>query len=332
LWDFQRDRERRLPRLPRGVISGLHWHTRRPEFAISLSHARQPATVYSVDARLGTLTRWTAVPPNSRATSRFSEPQLITIAARDGIPLRGLLYRPNSRRFPGPRPLLMQLHGGPETQARPVFLGRWNYLLEEQGIALLCPNPRGSTGYGRTFLSLDDGLSRENAVADIGDFLNWAARQPDLDPNRIAVYGASYGGFLALSSLIHHRDRLRCGISVAGIANFASFLEGTSEYRRDLRRAEYGDERDPAMAEFLNRISPLTQVTAIRAPVLIAQGARDPRVPNRESEQFVQALRRQGTPVEYLVAPDEGHSFQKAANAADLFTTLAQFLQTHLLE
>lgn len=329
--DLRNRRERRLPTLPAGVASGLKWHASRPELAFSLSSARSPSDVYSVDLRTASLTRWTESESGGLSPGRFAEPELVRVRSFDGLALSGFLYRPDARRFPGPRPVLVIIHGGPESQSRPVFQARWNYLLEELGVAVLYPNVRGSSGYGKTFLTLDNGLRREDSVKDIGAFLDWVSARPELDAARVGVYGGSYGGYMVLASLVHHGSRLRCGIDVVGISSFPTFLRNTQDYRRDLRRVEYGDERDPTLAEFLHRISPLTNADRIAKPLLVVQGRNDPRVPVTEAEQMVAAIRGGGGQVWYLMAKDEGHGFQKKRNSDFMFLTIVQFLQQHLL-
>ncbi|MBC8096028.1 MAG: S9 family peptidase, partial [Akkermansiaceae bacterium] len=231
----------------------------------------------------------------------------------------------------GKRPVIVSIHGGPEGQARPVFQARNNYYLNELGVALFYPNVRGSSGYGKTFLTLDNGFKREDSVKDIGAFLDWMATDAGLDAERIAVMGGSYGGYMTLASLVHFSDRVRCAVDVVGISSFVTFLKNTQDYRRDLRRVEYGDERDPAMAEHFQRISPLTNVDKIRKPLFVVQGHNDPRVPVTEAEQMVKALRDQGGVVWYLMAKDEGHGFQKKRNVDFQFVSTIQFLKEHLL-
>lgn len=332
VFEAKTGRERRLPALPSGVGTGLRWNPNGRELGFTLSSARSPSDVYSVDVRKATLTRWTASETGGLPAGRFSEPETIRVRSFDGLALSGFLYRPDPRRFPGPRPVLLVIHGGPESQSRPVFQGRWNYLTDHLGVAVFHPNVRGSAGYGKTFLTLDNGLRREDSVKDIGAFLDWMDTQPGLDGKRVGVYGASYGGFMVLSSLAMHGERLRCGIDVVGISNFQTFLQNTQDYRRDLRRAEYGDERDPGVAEFLRRISPLTRVDRIRKPLLVVQGLNDPRVPVTEAEQMVKALRAQGGIAAYLLAKDEGHGFQKKKNSDFMFLAAVEFLKRHLLE
>ncbi|MGE3309482.1 MAG: prolyl oligopeptidase family serine peptidase [Limisphaerales bacterium] len=318
--------------LPLGVVSGVRWHPRRREIGLTLTSARIAGDVFSVNTRVNGRTRWTEGETGGLNLARFAEPERVRVKGFDGLEVSGFLVRPDSRRFPGPRPVVVHIHGGPEGQARPQFLRAWNYLVREMGIALLFPNVRGSEGYGKTFLALDDGFRREDSVKDIGAFLDWIGRQPDLDAHRVAVYGGSYGGYMVLASLVHFGDRLRCGIDVVGISNFRTFLRNTQDYRRDLRRVEYGDEREPRMAEFLESISPMNRLDRIRKPLLVAQGLNDPRVPASESEQLVRALRQQGGTVGYLLAKDEGHGFAKKRNADFLFLSVVGFLERHLLD
>ncbi|HAK94522.1 MAG TPA: hypothetical protein DCM87_05860, partial [Planctomycetes bacterium] len=232
----------------------------------------------------------------------------------------------------GPCPVIISIHGGPEGQARPSFNPLVQYWVAELGAAVLLPNVRGSTGYGKTYLRLDNGMLREDSVKDIGALLDWLAARSELDASRVAVFGGSYGGYMVLASMIRYGDRLACGIDIVGISNFVTFLERTEAYRRDLRRVEYGDERDPAMRRFLISISPTTRAARITRPLFVAQGANDPRVPRSEAEQIVATVRRNGGTVWYLLARDEGHGFAKKTNR-DFFTSAASvFLARYLLE
>ncbi len=228
-------------------------------------------------------------------------------------------------------PVLISIHGGPESQFRPNFNSFIQYLVQELKIAVVAPNVRGSTGYGKYFVELDNGNKRMDSVKDIGATLDWIGKQGDLDGRRVAVYGGSYGGFMSYASMIEYNDRLTAGISVVGISNFATFLNNTSGYRRDLRRAEYGDERDPRMREYLERISPLTNVSKIKKPMLIIQGANDPRVPQSEAAQMLKAIRANGAEAWYILAKDEGHGFQKKSNRDAQNAAIASFLKLKLL-
>ncbi|HMP80698.1 MAG TPA: prolyl oligopeptidase family serine peptidase, partial [Pirellulaceae bacterium] len=210
--------------------------------------------------------------------------------------------------------------------------GRTNYFLNELGVVVIYPNVRGSTGYGKTFVTLDNGMLREDSVKDIGALLDWIAKQPGLDAERVMVTGGSYGGYMTLACAVHYNDRLRCSLDVVGISHFGTFLKNTESYRRDLRRVEYGDERDPAMAEFFERISPLNHAHRIAKPLFVVQGGNDPRVPLSEAEQIVARVRANGSPVWYLMAKDEGHGFRKKSNADFQFYATIMFIQQHLLD
>jgi len=229
-------------------------------------------------------------------------------------------------------PVLVYIHGGPESQFRPFFSPIFQFYLQELGVAIIAPNVRGSSGYGKAFLALDNGYKREDSVHDIGKLIDWIEEQEELDHERIAVMGGSYGGYMVLASMAHFNHRLRCGIDIVGISNFITFLKNTKSYRRRLRRVEYGDERDPDMREHLERISPTTNAHKINKPIFIVQGQNDPRVPASEAEQMLDAIRSNGGEAWYLLAKDEGHGFKKKRNR-DYFTqTVILFLQRFLLE
>jgi dipeptidyl aminopeptidase/acylaminoacyl peptidase len=325
-------RELKRPSIPAGIVSNLKWHENGRDLAFNLSSAQSPSDVYSLDVRSGKIERWTQSETGGLDPARFVSPELVTISSFDGLPISGFLYRPDAAKFAGARPVLMMIHGGPESQSRPGFQARNNFFLNELGIAIFYPNVRGSSGYGKGFLQLDNGYKREDSVRDIGAFIDWMKREPGIDPERIAVYGASYGGYMVLASMIHFGDQLRAGIDVVGISNFVTFLKNTQDYRRDLRRVEYGDERDPAMREFLEKISPTTRAREIKKPLFVVQGQNDPRVPMTESEQMVRAIREHGGNVWYLMARDEGHGFAKKANADYQFLAMILFLREHLLQ
>ena len=224
------------------------------------------------------------------------------------------------------------IHGGPEGQSRPTL--PWpqsNYYLNEMGVALIFPNVRGSTGYGKTFTELDNGFLREGTYKDIGALFDWIASQPELDARRVMVTGGSYGGHMTLAVATRYNDKLACSVDVVGMSNLVTFLEHTEAYRRDLRRVEYGDERDPKMRAFLENIAPMNHVNAITKPMMVVAGANDPRVPKSEADQMVAALGKQGTTVWYLAAKDEGHGFAKKKNADFQFYTTVLFVEKYLL-
>jgi dipeptidyl aminopeptidase/acylaminoacyl peptidase len=314
-----------------GVISGIRWHRNGRDLAFNLSSAKSPADVYSLDIKTGKLDRWTQSEVGGLDTSKFVEPAVVQFKSFDGLSVSALVYRPDPAKFPGKRPVLVNIHGGPEGQSRPLFQARNNYYLNELGMAIVYPNVRGSTGRGKTYLALDNGFKREDSVRDIGALVAWIKTQQGFDPERIGVIGGSYGGYMVLASLVHYSDELKCGVDMVGISNFLTFLKNTQDYRRDLRRVEYGDERDPAMAEFLQKISPTANVRKITKPLLVGQGKNDPRVPVTEAEQMVRAIRENQGRAWYLMATDEGHGFAKKKNADFNFLVTIQFLKENLI-
>ncbi len=320
-----------LPKLPYGSIADVRWHANGHDLGFAIASARTPSDVYSVDTATGKLDRWTYSETGGLDASQFSEPELIQWKSFDGLTISGFLYRP-PKRFAGPRPTIVSIHGGPEGQFQPGYLGSINYLLNELGTAVIFPNVRGSTGYGKTFLNLDNGRKREDSVKDIGALLDWIQTQPDLDAKRVMVTGGSYGGYMTLASMTHFNDRLRCAVDVVGISNWVTFLEHTEAYRRDLRRVEYGDERDPEMRKFLESISPMEHVGNIGKPMFIVAGRNDPRVPYTEGQQMTAAIRARGVPVWYLLAADEGHGFAKKGNRDFQFAATVMFVRKYLLE
>lgn len=322
--------ERRLPKLPAGLIGNIRWRRTGAELGFSFTSARANQDAYSLDLASGTLVRWTTSETGGLNTAGFVEPELIHWTSFDGRKISGFLYRPPAR-FTGRRPVIVSIHGGPESQARPGFLGRNNYYLNELGIAMIFPNVRGSTGYGKTFAKLDNGTAREGAHKDIGALLDWIRTRPDLDAERVLVMGGSYGGYMTLISATTYSDRICCSVDIVGVSNLATFLQNTSGYRQDLRRVEYGDERDPTVRAWMEQTAPLNHVDQITKPLFIIQGMNDPRVPRSESEQMVAALKQRGVPVWYLMAKDEGHGFRKKGNQDFQFYTTVLFAQQHLL-
>jgi dipeptidyl aminopeptidase/acylaminoacyl peptidase len=320
------------PRLPEGSVDALAFHPRLSGLAVTLEDSRSPATVVVVDPATAAAQRWStpAAPPGVDMRS-FGTQRIVSWPSFDGRQISAIVNAPPAR-FSGRRPVLVDIHGGPEGQAEFGFLGRYNYFVEELGVAVIRPNVRGSSGFGKTFLSLDDGVKREDSVRDIGTLLDWIARQPDLDASRVLVSGGSYGGYMSLAVATHYADRIAGAIDVVGISNFVTFLQNTESYRRDLRRVEYGDERDPAMREFLVRISPLTNATRITKPLFVVQGKNDPRVPYTESEQIVARARASGTRVWYLRAENEGHGFARKENADFQFFAMVMFMRETLLK
>jgi dipeptidyl aminopeptidase/acylaminoacyl peptidase len=324
------------PPLPAVDIFALKFH-RDPKqalLAFNVAGARSPSDVYTWATGGGknTVTRWTTSETGGIPAKQFVEPELVKWKSFDGKDITGFLYKPDAVKFPGKRPVIINIHGGPEAQYRPGFVGRNNYFINELGCAILFPNVRGSEGYGKTFLKLDNGFKREDSYKDISALLDWLPSRPELDPAKVMVTGGSYGGFMTLAVASNYAERIRCAVDVVGPSNFVTFLKNTESYRRDLRRVEYGDERDPKMAEFLERIAPLNNAAKITKPLFVIQGANDPRVPKTEAEQMVATLKKQSTPIWFLMAKDEGHGFAKKKNADFQFYSTVQFMREFLLK
>ncbi len=326
LYDAQTRRALPQPSLPLGGASRLVWHEDSRDLAVTVDSAQSPGDVYAIDVRDNRVTRWTESKVPDLDDAQFRSAERIEWKSFDGLAIGGFITRPPAK-FTGKRPVIVMIHGGPEGQARPGFMGRWNYFVDVLGVALIQPNVRGSTGYGKTFVTLDNGMKREDSVKDIGALFDWIRAQPDLDADRVLVEGGSYGGYMVLGVSTLFPDRIAGAIDIVGIANFVSFLENTESYRRDLRRVEYGDERNPAMRAFLTRISPVNNAQKIKAPLLVVQGKNDPRVPYTEAEQIVAAARKNGVPVGYLLADNEGHGFARKANVDFLFYAMIAFVE-----
>ncbi len=320
-----------VPSLEKGQVSGLRWHKNNRDLGFEFETSRTPSDVYSLDVVSGKVDRWTFSETGLLNTDNFSEPELIRWKSFDGREIPAFLFMPPKKKFEGKRPVMVSIHGGPESQFRPYFLDRQNYLMNELGIALICPNVRGSIGYGKSFSLMDNGFKREDSYKDIETLLDWIKQQPNLDGDRIMVLGGSYGGHMTLATAVRYSDKIRCALDNVGFSNIVTFLERTEAYRRDLRRVEYGDERDPEMRKFLEKTAPLNHAEMIKKPLYIVQGKNDPRVPASEAEQMVDALKKIGTPVWFLMADDEGHGFRKKKNRDFLFYTTVEFVEKYLI-
>jgi len=324
-------KEVEIGKLPIGVMGAVHWHRNGRDVGFSLNNARGPGDCYSLDVATGKIERWTTSETAVKADA-FPEAELVKWKSFDGKMISGFLYKPPAAKFTGKRPVLVVIHGGPEGQSQPTFLGRNNYYLNELGIALIYPNVRGSTGYGKTFSLLDNGFKRDDTYKDINALFDWIGTRSDLDADRICVTGGSYGGHMTLAVATFYSDRIRCSVDIVGMSNLVTFLEHTEAYRRDLRRVEYGDERDPKMREYLEKIAPMNNIEKIKKPMLVVAGKNDPRVPVSESEQIAAALKKQGTPVWFVIGKDEGHGFRKKTNLDFQFYATVEFLEEYLLK
>jgi dipeptidyl aminopeptidase/acylaminoacyl peptidase len=317
---------RSLPPLPPGSVTAADFHPALNELAFDANSAQAPSRIHTIDMGTGQVTAWTqTVGTEGLSLHTLPDQQIVRWKSFDGRTISGILTLPPVR-FKGPRPVVMAMHGGPESQARLGWKGRTNYLAEQLGVAVLEPNVRGSSGYGKTFLDLDNGRLREDSVKDMAAAIDWISTQPALDVHRVLVMGSRHGGYMALAASTLLADRIAGAISVGGISNFVSFLQTSESERRDLRRAEYGDERDPTMRSFLHAISPLTHAERISKPLLVVQGKADPRVAWMESEQIVRSLQQRGQPVWYLLAHDEDHGFVRRENASFCFAAMVHFI------
>jgi dipeptidyl aminopeptidase/acylaminoacyl peptidase len=315
--------------LPEGRIGNPRFDHSGRRLAMSVDTATAPRDVYVYDVEHGDLSRWTKSESGPIDTATLVQPELVHYPTWDrsgghARTLSAYVYRP---RGAAAAPVVIDIHGGPEAQYRPSWDPFVQYLVNELGYAVVAPNVRGSSGFGKSFMALDNGVLREDAVRDIGSLLVWIGVQPGFDRDRVVVMGGSYGGYMALASLVTYGERLKGGIDLVGISNFVTFLRNTSPYRQDLRRAEYGDERNETMRIFLDKISPLSNASRIKKPLLVAAGLNDPRVPASESDQLVWRVRSNGGEVWYLLAKDEGHGFRKKANVDEYLITAAQFLK-----
>ena len=323
---------RKVKSIPIGLIGGMEFTENAKSLGLTINTSQTPSDSYvlklqSSPLQYGELERWTYSEVGGLDTSKFVSPELISYRSFDGRDIPAFVYAKKSEK---PLPVIILIHGGPEGQIRPSFSSTIQLWIDALGAAVITPNVRGSDGYGKEYLGLDDGYKREDSVKDIGALLDWIDQQPSLDSSRVAVYGGSYGGYMVLASSVHYSDRLKAAVEIVGISNFVTFLENTKDYRRDLRRVEYGDERDPDMRKFLEKISPNNDVKKITVPMFVAQGQNDPRVPVTESEQIVESLRNENKTVWYMNALNEGHGYSKKENRDIYQQAVILFLQQHL--
>lgn len=316
--------------IPAGIIGGLEWTKDSKSLGITFTNYNALSDVFEYQLSTKSFVRWTESELGDMDISGLKEPQIISWKSFDGKAITGYVYKAASK-FKGKRPVIINIHGGPEGQSRPNFIGRANYFLNEMGITLIYPNVRGSSGFGKSFLDMDNGFKREESVKDIGALLDWIAQQPDLDKDRIMIMGGSYGGYMTLATAYMYSDKIRCSVDIVGISNFNTFMKNTEAYRRDLRRVEYGDERDAKMAAFFEDIAPLNHTDKIKKPLFIVQGGNDPRVPASEAIQMKEKIKQAGGTVWFLMAKDEGHGFRKKNNVDYQFYATIEFIKQYLL-
>jgi dipeptidyl aminopeptidase/acylaminoacyl peptidase len=315
-------RGRRMPdpEIPAGVVGGFEFSPDSGRLAFMLTAPERNPDIWVVELPDGEAQRLTrsstaGIPPRS-----FRKPRVLRYTSFDGREIPALFYEPESENAP----VIVNVHGGPESQARPAFAPVTQYLLDS-GYAVFFPNVRGSTGYGKAYTHLDNVRLRMDSVADLAHAAYWLRERGH---GRIAVMGGSYGGFMVLAALTEYPDLWTAGVDIVGIANLVTFLENTGSYRRSLREPEYGSlERD---REFLESISPIHKAENIKAPLMVVHGKNDPRVPVGEAEQIVERVKGNGGTVEYLLYEDEGHGLAKLENRLDAYPKIVAFLDTHL--
>lgn len=312
-------------RFPDGIIRDIAYSPDSKRLAITYGSAGKPFDVWLYDPNVDVLGQLTHSATGGIPQDMFVKPELIEFESFDKLKIPAFWYKP--RNGTGKLPVIISIHGGPESQARPDLSGLYQYWLAN-GYAVLEPNVRGSSGFGRTYLTLDNVRKRMDSVKDIEYAAKWLSKQKEVDSKKLVLQGGSYGGFMVLAGLTNYPELFAAGIDIVGISNFVTFLENTGKYRKALREAEYGSLE--ADREFLEQVSPLNKVDKIKAPLFVIQGANDPRVPQSESDQMVEAIRSRGGIAEYLVFEDEGHGLRKTENKLKAYSAVMEFLKTHV--
>ncbi|AJF26483.1 peptidase S9 [Haloarcula sp. CBA1115] len=318
------------PDLPGGLAGGVAWGPDAERFAVSVTGRTVNTNVFVVETETGESEQWTAASTAGIPRETFIEPEVVRFDSFDGREVPALFSLPNGANgasADGDTPVIVDIHGGPESQRRPSFSGLTQYFLS-RGYAVFEPNVRGSTGYGKAYTHLDDVEKRMDSVKDLRAGVDWLHNHSAVDPDRIVAMGGSYGGFMVLAALTEYPDLWAAGVDVVGIANFVTFLENTGDWRRELREAEYGSLDEDR--EFLESISPINNVDRIDAPLFVLHGANDPRVPVGEAEQIAEQAAERGVPVEKLVFDDEGHGISKRENRIEAYTAVVEFLNEHV--
>jgi dipeptidyl aminopeptidase/acylaminoacyl peptidase len=315
------------PELPHGIAGGVSFGPDAERFALTVTGSADNTNVYVVEMESGEIERWTYAATAGIPRETFVEPELVHYPTFDGRQIPAFFTLPETDTGHGETPVIVDIHGGPESQRRPSFSGVKQYLVQN-GFAVFEPNVRGSAGYGKAYGHLDDVENRMDSVKDIEAGVEWLHDHPAVDTDRIVAMGGSYGGFMVLASMTEYPELWAAGIDIVGIANFVTFLENTGDWRRELREAEYGSLEDDR--EFLESISPINNIDAIQAPLFVLHGENDPRVPVSEAEQIVEKARDQGVPVRKLIFDDEGHGFSKLENRVQAYTEIVDFLEEHV--
>ena len=331
LYDIAAKRKKAIPGLPLGVISGLAWNRTSTDCAFNFKSSNAPNDIYSVAVATGTVERWSQSYSNGMDLDQFPKPELIRWKSFDGRTISGFMYQP-SRQYSGKRPVIIDIHGGLSEQSRPEYIYADNYLINDLGVVKIYPNYRGSRGYGKTFVNLDNGFHREDSIKDIGALLDWIKSQPNLDPEKVMVRGASYGGFMALAVALKYNNKIRSSIVEYGISEWIKFISNPDVNFRDIWRAEYGDERDPKVHDYLIRLSPLYSIKQNQKPMFLIHGSNDPRVPIQQAEAVLSAMKDTQVPIWHLFGKKEGHGFKNFTNWEIKTLAVILFIQEYLIK
>jgi dipeptidyl aminopeptidase/acylaminoacyl peptidase len=317
------------PALPTDVIGGVDVTRDGQKLALVLSGANRPADIWTLDIASGKLSQVTHSPHAGIDLDALVRPELVRFKAADGLDLSGWLYRPVPAGTPGagPGPYVLSFHGGPEGQERPAFRSDYQALLS-RGIGVFAPNVRGSSGFGKRFVNLDNGTLRVGAVRDIKSCADWLIAQKIADPKRIGIMGGSYGGYMVMAGLTEYPDLFAAGADLFGVVNFETFFAHTEPWMAAISTVEYGDPK--TQLQMLRDLSPIHKLDRVKTPTIVLHGANDTNVPVVEAEQVVDNLKRRGVPVEYVLFPDEGHGFRKTPNRIRSTVSIVRWFEDHL--
>ena len=313
------------PKLPAEIAGAPEFSDDGRRLAMAISGASLPADVWVLDLDSKQFTQLTQSPHAGIDLSKLVKPELVRYKAHDGLELSGWLYRPPGMTKPGS--IVLSFHGGPEGQERPGFNSLYQALLS-RGITVFAPNVRGSSGFGKRFVNLDNGALRENGVKDIKASVDYVVSAGVADPKRIGIVGGSYGGYMVMAGLTEYPDMFAAGANLFGVVNFETFFKNTQPWMAAISKIEYGDPDKEA--DMLRRLSPLTRIDRVKAPTIVLHGANDTNVPVIEAEQVVENLKKRNVPVEYVLFPDEGHGWRKTPNRIRSTVSIVRFFEKHL--
>ena len=324
-YDLVQNRQIPGPKLPGEIVGGGAFSNDGSKLAMVVAGAAQPADIWIMDVKTKQFRQLTFSPHAGVDLTALVRPQLVTFKSFDGLELSGWLYYPPNHRDRAP--FVISFHGGPEGQERAPFRSDYQALLA-QGIGVFAPNVRGSSGFGKKFVNLDNGELRFNGIKDIKACVDYLVNQGWADPKRIGVMGGSYGGYMTMAAITEYPDLFAAGVDLFGIVNFMTFFEHTQPWMAAISTVEYGDPK--TQKEMLDRLSPIYKLDRIKAATMVQHGANDTNVPVIEAEQIVKTLKDRGVPVEYILFPDEGHGWRKVPNRIRSTVEMVRFFKEHL--